>query len=72
MQIGLIIVGTELLTGKRRDSHFSHTVEALSQRSQVLAWCRYIGDDSHALTRELRFAMDADAIVFCCGGIGAT
>lgn len=72
MQIGLIIVGTEILIGKRRDSHFEHAIETLAQRSQALAWCRYLGDDSEALTRELRYAMDSDAVVFCCGGIGAT
>ena len=72
MEIGLIIVGTELLTGKRRDSHFSHSVEALARRSLVLSWCRYIGDDRDAITRELRFVMDSDDIVFCFGGIGAT
>jgi molybdopterin-biosynthesis enzyme MoeA-like protein len=72
LEIGLIIVGTELLTGKRRDSHFAHIVEALAARSLVLSWCRYIGDDPEFLTRELRFVMESDAIVFCCGGIGAT
>ncbi len=72
MEIGLVIVGTELLTGKRRDSHFAHMVESLAGRSLVLSWCRYIGDDQTALTRELRFVMDSDAIAFCCGGIGAT
>jgi molybdopterin-biosynthesis enzyme MoeA-like protein len=72
VHIGLIIVGTELLTGKRRDSHFAHAIETLAERSQVLAWCRYIGDDPELLTRELRYVMNADGIVFCCGGIGAT
>ena len=72
MKIGLIIVGTELLTGKRRDSHFSHAIEVLAARALVLAWCRYIGDDANAITRELRFAMDGGEIVFCFGGIGAT
>jgi len=72
MEIGLIIVGTELLTGKRRDDHFAHTIEALAGRSLALSWCRYIGDDPQMLTRELRFVMDGDGIVFCCGGIGAT
>ena len=72
MEIGLIVVGTELLTGKRRDSHFAHIVETLADRSLALSWCRYIGDDQDALTRELRFVMDGDAIAFCCGGIGAT
>lgn len=72
MEIGLIIVGTELLTGKRQDDHFAHSVEILAGRSLVLSWCRYISDDPQLLTRELRFVMDYDSIVFCCGGIGAT
>jgi molybdopterin-biosynthesis enzyme MoeA-like protein len=72
VNLGLIIVGTEILTGKRRDVHFAHCVEALAERSLELSWCRYIGDDPQALTRELRFAMDTDDVAFCCGGIGAT
>lgn len=72
MAIGLLIVGTELLTGKRSDSHFAHMVETLAARSLTLGWCHYIGDDPDALTRELRFRMDGGDIVFCCGGIGAT
>ena len=72
MAIGLIIVGTELLIGKRRDGHFDHAIEALANRALTLAWCRYIGDDEQTVTRELRFAMAGDEIVFCFGGIGAT
>ena len=72
MKIGLIIVGTEILTGKRRDGHFAHTVECLANRSLALSWCRYIGDQQGALTRELHFVMQSEAIAFCCGGIGAT
>ncbi len=72
LEIGLIIVGTELLTGKRSDSHFAHMIEALGNRSLTLGWCHYIGDDPDSLTRELRFRMDGGGIVLCCGGIGAT
>ena len=72
MGIGLIVIGTELLTGKRRDSHFAHTVEALADRGLALSWCRYIGDYPQIIIRELRFVMESDDIVFCCGGIGAT
>lgn len=72
MAIGLIIIGTELLTGKRRDSHLAHAIEALERRALVLGWCHYIGDDSQAITRELRFVMESRDIVFCFGGIGAT
>lgn len=72
VNIGLIIVGTEILTGKRRDVHFAHGVEALAERSLELSWCRYVGDHPQALTRELRLAMNGDDIAFCFGGIGAT
>ena len=72
MKIGLIIIGTELLTGKRQDSHFAHAIKLLAGRALALAWCRYIGDDTEAITRELRFVIDGDEIVFCFGGIGAT
>ncbi len=72
MTIGLIIIGSELLTGKRQDSHFAHSIKVLADRALVLAWCHYIGDDAEAITRELRLAMDGDDIVFCFGGIGAT
>ena len=72
MTIGLIIIGSELLTGKRRDSHFAHSIKILAERALALDWCRYIGDDAEAIPRELRLAMDGDGIVFCFGGIGAT
>jgi molybdopterin-biosynthesis enzyme MoeA-like protein len=49
MAIGLIVIGTELLTGKRRDSHFAHTVETLANRGLALSWCRYIGDCPQAI-----------------------
>lgn len=70
--IGLIIVGNEMLTGKRRDVHFKHAIEELTLRSLRLGWCHYVGDDPQAIVRELRFAMSTDDIVFCFGGIGAT
>lgn len=72
MGIGLLVVGTELLTGKRSDSHFAHMIETLAKRSLTLGWCHYMGDHPEALARELRSRMDGDDIVFCCGGIGAT
>ena len=72
MGIGLIIIGTELLTGKRRDSHFEHAIDALAARGLELAWCRYLGDDPELITRELRFALGDAGIVFSFGGIGAT
>jgi len=72
MGFGLIIIGSELLTAKRRDSHFAHGVESLARRGLELDWCLYLGDDPQRITAALRRSMADDDIVFNFGGIGAT
>ena len=72
MQIGLIIIGSELLTGKRRDGHMARAIETLAERHLELDWTTYIGDDPPRLTAELKQAMQAGDLVFSFGGIGAT
>src|SRR5512135_1672607 len=72
MNFGSIIIGDEILSGKRRDSHFQHTIEALGQRGLELKWCRIVGDDSTLIIDTLRQTLATDDIVFCFGGIGAT
>lgn len=69
---GLIIVGDEILSGKRADKHLPKVIELLSARGLSLAWARCIGDDRHRITAALRDAFASDDIVFSCGGIGAT
>jgi len=72
MQIGLIIIGSELLTGKRRDGHMTRAIETLATRNLELDWATYIGDDPPRLGAELQRAMQANELVFSFGGIGAT
>lgn len=72
MAIGLIIIGDEILSGKRSDKHFVKTVEILAARGLSLAWAEYVGDDRTRITDVLRRTFDSDDIVFSCGGIGAT
>lgn len=72
LEIGLIVVGDEILSGRRTDRHLSAAIERLNERGMALSWARYIGDDEAALTGLLRGTMAGDALVFCCGGIGAT
>ena len=72
MTIGLIIIGDEILSGKRTDKHFPKVVELLSARGLQLAWAEYLGDDPDRITRTLERTMATDDIVFSCGGIGAT
>ena len=72
MNIGLIIIGDEILSGKRQDKHLPRVIELLSARGLALAWARYVGDDRARITEALAFAFASGDIVFSCGGIGAT
>ena len=72
MAIGLIIIGDEILSGKRVDQHFPKVVELLSTRGLQLAWAETVGDDPERITATLARSMASDDIVFSCGGIGAT
>lgn len=72
MNIGLIIVGDEILSGKRADKHLAKVIELLAARGLALSWARYAGDDRARLTADLRDAFAGGELVFSCGGIGAT
>lgn len=70
--IGLVIVGDEILSGKRADKHLPKVIELLGARGLQLAWAEYVGDDPARITATLRRAFASKDIVFSCGGIGAT
>ena len=72
MNFGLIIVGDEILSGKREDKHLPKVIELLSARGLALSWARYVGDDPARITADLRDAIASGDAVFSCGGIGAT
>lgn len=70
--IGLIIIGDEILSGKRQDKHLPKVIELLKARGLTLSWARFVGDDRQSITANLRDAFSQPGIVFSCGGIGAT
>jgi len=72
MKIGLIIIGDEILSGKRADKHLPQVIELLAARGLELAWARYVGDDPVRITADLKDAFASHDLVFSCGGIGAT
>ena len=72
MNIGLLIVGDEILSGKRADKHLPKVIELLAVRGLSLAWARYVGDDPDRITADLQDAFAGGDLVFSCGGIGAT
>ena len=72
LEFGLIVIGDEILKGKRRDRHFEAFRRMLDERGLSLAWLQVLPDDPDLLIRRLRRSMEEGLPVFSCGGIGAT
>ncbi|HWK70871.1 competence/damage-inducible protein A [Pollutimonas sp. M17] len=71
-RLRLIIIGDEILSGRRQDKHFSKLVELLSQRGMQLGGAEFISDERETIAATLARSFATDDAVFCCGGIGAT
>ena len=69
---GLIIVGDEILSGKRADKHLSKIIDLLGARGLALSYADYVGDDPERITATLARAFASGDILFSTGGIGAT
>jgi molybdopterin-biosynthesis enzyme MoeA-like protein len=72
MAFGVIIIGDEILSGRRVDKHLPKVIELLTARGLSLDWAEYIGDEPERITATLRRAFTSGDIVFSTGGIGAT
>ena len=71
-RFGLIIVGDEILSGKRADKHMPKLIELLGARGLQLDYADYVGDSRDRITATLARAFASGDVVFSCGGIGAT
>ena len=69
---GIIVIGDEILGGRRTDRHFAALGELLRGRGFGVAWLRILPDDPDYLVAEFRRTMAEGIPVLCCGGIGAT
>ncbi|MBV2235866.1 MAG: competence/damage-inducible protein A [Sterolibacterium sp.] len=69
---GALIIGDEIVRGKRPDRHFQHLVETLAARGLHLSWSLYVADDRPRLIHILQRTLQSSDIVFSFGGIGAT
>lgn len=72
MQVGAIIIGDELLSGKRQDKHMPALIRILAARGMKLSWVEYLGDDPARIEAALKRAFAGGDLVFSFGGIGAT
>jgi len=72
MKFGLVIIGDEILSGKRADKHLAKAIELLGARGLQVAYADYVGDDPDRITATLERAFASGDVVFSFGGIGAT
>jgi molybdopterin-biosynthesis enzyme MoeA-like protein len=72
LSFGLIIIGDEIMSGKRADKHLPKVIELLAERGLQLDYAEYVGDSPERITATLKRAFDSGNVVFSTGGIGAT
>ncbi len=73
LEVGLVIIGDEILSGKRNDQHFNNARKILSERGIAIAWSAIIGDEKHLCERFFNFSFTLkQEVVFSFGGIGST
>lgn len=69
---GLIVIGTEVLDGRREDAHVPYARRLLADWNIELAWCMILRDEAALIESQLEWAFRRPEPFFCCGGIGAT
>ena len=70
MGFGLIVIGDEILSGRREDKHMRRAIELMGARGIALDWAEYIGDDRVRITATLRRTLATSDVVFCTGAYG--
>jgi molybdopterin-biosynthesis enzyme MoeA-like protein len=71
-RFGLIVIGDEILSGRRQDKHMSKLIELLNERGLGLSWAKYVADNPEQITATLKESFASGDVVFSTGGIGAT
>jgi molybdopterin-biosynthesis enzyme MoeA-like protein len=71
-RIRLILVGDEILSGRRQDKHMAKLIELLGERGLQLSGVEIVSDDQDDIAAVLERSFATPDIVFSCGGIGAT
>ncbi len=68
-----VIIGTELLNGRRKDAHFSFLNDQLLKRGWTHKASFMIEDDTTFMKNVFNLIKaDKNSVMFCYGGIGAT
>ena len=68
-----VIIGTELLNGRRKDAHFAFLNQELLKRGWEHKASFVIEDDKELMLKIFNLIKsDEHSVMFCFGGIGAT
>lgn len=70
--ITALIIGNEILAGRRQDAHLPHIINACNSRGLRLTQVLVMQDDYQALVETYRRLSGAGHMVLSYGGIGAT
>ncbi|MFW6020700.1 MAG: competence/damage-inducible protein A [Guyparkeria sp.] len=70
--IGVVVIGDEILSGRRQDRHLAAVTERLAARGLVVDWAQFLPDREITIVDLLRRSRADGATVFSFGGIGAT
>ena len=63
-RFGLIVIGDEILSGRRQDKHLSKLIELLGERGLSLSWARYVADVPEQITATLKDSFASGDVVF--------
>ena len=69
-EINLVIIGDEILSGKREDKHFKKSLDLVKQNNYSIKSVSYLPDREYEIQSKIKNLKNK--IVFCFGGIGAT
>ncbi len=72
MGFGAIVIGDEIMSGKRQDKHMARAIALLGERGLELSWCLHLADEPGLITATLERTLAGSDMVFSFGGIGAT
>ncbi|WP_317933453.1 competence/damage-inducible protein A [Halioxenophilus sp. WMMB6] len=72
MAFGLIIIGDEILSGRRQDRQLPILIKLLSERGLQLGWVQILPDEMDVLVATFRRTLAQGDTVFCTGGLGST
>jgi len=72
VNFGVLIIGDEILSGKREDKHLAKAIALLAARGLQLAYADYVGDSPERIVAALKRGFASGDAIFSFGGIGAT